>query len=100
MYYIRHLPAVTTQHIHKISILVAKGYNSSINHVPIIKSSNSYTKVQNYAETLGLYFVAALSNRALFSSKSARNWWSGLTLWSFLQGVSIKSLHIRGELTV
>jgi mannose/fructose/N-acetylgalactosamine-specific phosphotransferase system component IID len=80
MYYIRHLPAVTTQHIHKISILVAKGYNSSINHVPIIKSSNSYTQIQNYAETLGLYFVAALSNRALFSSKSARNWWSGLVL--------------------
>ena len=82
--YVRHLAAITLQHIYKILITVAKGYNSSINHLPIIKSSISYTQVQNYAETLGLYFVAALSNRALFSSKSAKYWWSGLALWSFL----------------
>ena len=37
-----------------------------------------------YEATLGLYFVAAVSNRALFSCSSTSSWWLGSTLASDL----------------
>lgn len=68
------------------TVLSLKEFRSSTSHAPVIKIYQFIhtPREPNHAETLALYFVAALSKSALFSSRSARNWWLGSAALSFL----------------
>jgi hypothetical protein len=98
--YIRHLAAITLQHIYKISITVAKGYNSSINHLPIIKSSISYTQVQKLCRNLGAVLRSGSVEQGALLFQVGQVLVVRLGALEFPACVSIESFIAHNKLTV